>query len=124
VPLHMLGFQNQTQMPAAYAAADVLCLPSDGRETWGLVANEALASGTPITVSDAAGCAPDLTKEAGGGAAFALGDVEELAAVLSASFRVERSRPAIQQLAQSHSLAAAADGVMAAITRSDTTVGA
>lgn len=38
VPLHMLGFCNQTQMPAAYAAADVLVLPSNGEETWGLVA--------------------------------------------------------------------------------------
>ena len=48
VPLHMLGFCNQTEMPPAYAAADLLELPSDGRETWGLVANEALACGRPI----------------------------------------------------------------------------
>ena len=51
VRLHLLGFRNQTEMPAAYAAADCLVLPSDGRETWGLVANEALACGRPIVVS-------------------------------------------------------------------------
>ena len=31
------GFLNQTEMPAAYAAADMLVLPSTGRETWNLV---------------------------------------------------------------------------------------
>ena len=39
VPLHILGFCNQTEMPEAYAASDILVLPSTGRETWGLVAN-------------------------------------------------------------------------------------
>ena len=41
-------------------AADCLVLPSDYRETWGLVVNEALASGLPCIVSDACGCAEDL----------------------------------------------------------------
>jgi glycosyltransferase involved in cell wall biosynthesis len=54
------GFANQTALPAFYAAAHVLVLPSDAGETWGLVANEALACGTPIVVSDRAGCALDL----------------------------------------------------------------
>lgn len=79
VPLHMLGFQNQTEMPLAYAAADVLVLPSDGRETWGLVVNEALASGTPALVSDAVGCAPDLVDLMGPGATFRVGEVSDLA---------------------------------------------
>src|SRR5262249_21925258 len=43
-----------------YVAADCLVLPSDTRETWGLVVNEALASGLPCIVSDACGCAEDL----------------------------------------------------------------
>ena len=30
VSLHLLGFCNQTEMPAAYAAADILVLPSEG----------------------------------------------------------------------------------------------
>jgi glycosyltransferase involved in cell wall biosynthesis len=41
-------------------AADCLVLPSDHGETWGLVVNEALASGLPCIVSDACGCAEDL----------------------------------------------------------------
>jgi len=35
-------------------------LPSDFGETWGLVANEAMASGLPCVISDHCGCAEDL----------------------------------------------------------------
>lgn len=56
------GFLNQTQIPRAYAAADCLVLPSDHGETWGLVVNEAMASGVPCVVSDACGCAEDLVE--------------------------------------------------------------
>lgn len=79
IPMHLLGFCNQTEMPAAYAAADVLVLPSSGHETWGLVVNEALASGVPVIVSDAVGCAPDLMEIIGSDAVFTLGNVSELA---------------------------------------------
>ncbi len=82
MPLHVAGFQNQTELPAWYAAADVLVLPSDGGETWGLVVNEALACGTPAVVSDAVGCAPDLALDRDPGrtgAVFAVGDPAALA---------------------------------------------
>ena len=72
-------------MPACYAACDVLVLPSTGRETWGLVANEALACGRPIIVSDAVGCAPDLAADGVVGRTFPLGNYkafEAIAAVL------------------------------------------
>src|SRR5688500_3190556 len=36
------GFVNQGDLPAWYAASDALVLPSDSRETWGLVVNEAM----------------------------------------------------------------------------------
>ena len=54
------GFLNQTEISRAYVAADCLVLPSDHGETWGLVVNEAMASGLPCVVSDACGCAEDL----------------------------------------------------------------
>lgn len=54
------GFRNQSELPGLYAAMDVFVLPSDARETWGLVANEALAAGCRVLVSAEAGCAPDL----------------------------------------------------------------
>jgi len=36
VRVHFAGFKNQSELPACYAAADALVLPSDN-ETWGLV---------------------------------------------------------------------------------------
>ncbi|MFL5578379.1 MAG: glycosyltransferase family 4 protein [Gemmatimonadaceae bacterium] len=82
VEAHFLGFLNQTQLPRAYAAADLLVLPSDGRETWGLVVNEAMACGVPAVVSTAVGCYPDMIVEGETGHGFALGDVAGLAAAI------------------------------------------
>jgi glycosyltransferase involved in cell wall biosynthesis len=53
------GFLNQMEIARAYAAADCLVLPSES-ETWGLVINEAMASGVPCLVSRACGSAEDL----------------------------------------------------------------
>jgi glycosyltransferase involved in cell wall biosynthesis len=69
------GFLNQTEISRAYVAADCLVLPSDHGETWGLVVNEALASGLPCLVSDACGCAEDLVGER---FSFPLGNVDAL----------------------------------------------
>ena len=55
-----IGFLNQKEISRAYVAADCLVLPSDHGETWGLVANEAMASGLPCVISDYCGCAEDL----------------------------------------------------------------
>ena len=57
--VHFIPFQNQSRMPVVYRLGDVLCLPS-GSETWGLVVNEAMASGRSVIVSDKVGCARDL----------------------------------------------------------------
>ena len=59
-PASFAGFLNQTEVSKAYAAADVLVLPSDYGETWGLVVNEAMASGLPCIISDRCGCAEEL----------------------------------------------------------------
>ncbi len=73
-PASFAGFLNQSEISQAYVAADCLVLPSDYRETWGLVVNEALASGLPCLVSQACGCAEDLSICD----TFALGDIETL----------------------------------------------
>lgn len=82
VPVHFAGFKNQSELPGYYVGADVLVLPSDGGETWGLVVNEAMACGTPAVVSDAVGCAPDLIDPGHTGFTFAMGDVKALASAL------------------------------------------
>ena len=115
VRLDQLGFQNQTRMPAAYAAADLLMLPSDGRETWGLVCNEALACGRPILVSDAAGCAPDLATDGLAGATFPMGDLEAAGRALGTLARARPSAAAIGEKSSRYSLSAAADGVVQAL---------
>ncbi len=53
-------FLAQRQLAALLGRCDCLVLPSRYQETWGLVVNEALASGLPVIVSDRVGCAPDL----------------------------------------------------------------
>ena len=114
VPLHILGFVNQSRMPWTYAAADVLVLPSTGRETWGLVTNEALASGTPVIVSDAAGAAPDIAADGHVGRTFRGGDVDDLRAALGAVFAAPPSAAAIAAVSERFSLARAAEGILAA----------
>ncbi len=80
--VHWAGFLNQTQLPAAYIAADFLVLPSAYQETWGLVINEAMNFGLPIIVSDQVGCAPDLVEHGRNGYIFQSGNVSDLAAAL------------------------------------------
>jgi glycosyltransferase involved in cell wall biosynthesis len=82
VDLKAIGFVNQTELGRVYAIADCLVLPSDFAETWGLVVNEALATGLPVVVSDAVGCAPDLLRDGESGYMFPLGNVGRLAAAL------------------------------------------
>jgi len=76
-PVYFAGFKNQTELPAAYAAADCFVLPSVV-ESWGLVVNEAMACGLPAIVSDAAGCAPDLVVPGETGFRYPGGDAPQL----------------------------------------------
>ncbi len=86
-----LGFVNQSELPAVYAAADLLVLPSNAQETWGLVVNEAMACGTPAVVSDAVGCGPDLVDAGATGAIFPFGDIAGLAAAIDGVFSLDRA---------------------------------
>jgi glycosyltransferase involved in cell wall biosynthesis len=115
VALHMLGFQNQSDMPAVYAAADVLALPSTGRETWGLVANEALACGTPVAVSGAVGCAVDLAGDGTAGRIFPLGDPARLADLLEALIADPPPPVAIARKSAEYGVDAACHGIIQAL---------
>jgi glycosyltransferase involved in cell wall biosynthesis len=84
------GFLNQTEISRAYVAADVLVLPSDCNETWGLVVNEAMASGLPCIVSDRCGCAEDLGKFPN--ICYQCGDIDSLVAALT-SIRASQFDP-------------------------------
>lgn len=76
------GFLNQDRLGEAYAAADLLCMPSK-RETWGLVCNEAMLWGLPVVLSDQVGAGPDLVSPGVTGWTYPAGNVDELAKTLS-----------------------------------------
>lgn len=114
VPLILLGFYNQSRMPSAYAAAEVLVLPS-AQETWGLVANEAMACGRPVVVSEACGCAADLTGPGRAGVSFPTGSVQSLAAAVEAVLSGGPSPADLSRMSALYSPAAAADGIIEAV---------
>jgi glycosyltransferase involved in cell wall biosynthesis len=116
----LLGFRNQSELPAIYAAADVLVLPSDRQETWGLVINEAMAAGLPVIASDAVGCVPDLITPGVTGDRFPTGDVDALAAALRALIDDPTRGPrmaagAVARISE-YSAGRAAAGVMEAVS--------
>jgi glycosyltransferase involved in cell wall biosynthesis len=120
-PISLTGFLNQTEIPLAYVTSDILVLPSDGTETWGLVVNEAMACGLPVIVSDRVGCAPDLITDGETGFVYPCGDVAALASRLTrlASERTLASRlgEAARKRVAGYSVKEAADGLCRAVAR-------
>jgi glycosyltransferase involved in cell wall biosynthesis len=76
--VHFLGHLDVEEIPKIYAVADILVLPSL-KETWGLVVNEAMASGLPVVVTDRVGCSVDLVREGENGFIVPAGDARTLA---------------------------------------------
>lgn len=93
-----VGFLNQTAVSQAYAAADCLVLPSDERETWGLVVNEAMASDLPCIASDACGCTEDLILPISKKLTYPVGDVDALQQCMQAVI----AKPPPDRLLRSH----------------------
>jgi glycosyltransferase involved in cell wall biosynthesis len=117
MPVRFAGFLNQTEMPRAYAASDALVLPSTS-ETWGLVVNEAMASGLPAIVSDQVGCGPDLVRAGETGEVFACGAIAELASILThlaEEHLLSKLGAQAQRLVQRYSPAEAVRGTVAAL---------
>ena len=79
--VRMPGFKQYDELPEYYAGAGAFVHAST-TEQWGLVVNEAMASGLPVLVSDRCGCAADLVKEGVNGRTFDPMDVEELARLM------------------------------------------
>ena len=114
-----LGFKNQSQLPACYAAADTLILPSDGGETWGLVVNEAFACGVPAIVSDSCGCSPDLIEPGVTGFTFPMGDIATLSGVIQKMRVLKASRhdweKALENRLESFSVKSCVKGTLEAV---------
>lgn len=119
--VHLLGFRNQSELPALYAAADLLVLPSR-RETFGLVINEAMHAGLPVICSDGVGCAEDLVRPGETGLVFPRGNEDRLMACLvelchgpAAAARRERLGRAARERIQSWTFEQATAGLLGAL---------
>jgi 1,2-diacylglycerol 3-alpha-glucosyltransferase len=73
------GFKHYDELPVYYALARAFVHAST-TEQWGLVVNEAIASGLPVIVSERCGCVPQLVQ--GNGLTFGPTDEHELASRL------------------------------------------
>lgn len=113
VPAHFYGFVNQSMMPATYASADAIILPSQA-ESWGLSVNEAMACGVPAIVSDRVGCGPDLIVPGKTGATFPCGDVPALAAAIETvlAFDARTCRESLADRMEIYSPGRAAEGII------------
>ena len=92
--VQMPGFKQYGELPEYYADAGAFVHAST-TEQWGLVVNEAMASGLPVLVSNSCGCAADLVKEGENGWAFDPLDVEELARLMVKISSSEEGRSAM-----------------------------
>ncbi len=75
--VHFVGSVPYQELPAYYAAADAVVLPSRS-EVWGLTLNEAMASARPVIASEATGASVDLVKHGHTGWIAATADAASL----------------------------------------------
>ena len=95
-----LGFANQSEIPALYAAADAVVVAST-YESWGLVVNEALAAGTPVVASPTVPGAVEMAAADAGGPVRVVGDLSADAWATSCEslFAVPREQVAADAMA-------------------------
>jgi 1,2-diacylglycerol 3-alpha-glucosyltransferase len=62
--VHLPGFKQYDELPIYYALAEAF-VHASRTEQWGLVVNEAIASGLPVIVSNRCGCVPELVQDNG-----------------------------------------------------------
>jgi len=98
--IHKTGFKQYADLPVYYGLADAFIHPST-TEQWGLVVNEAMASGLPVLVSNRCGCAPDLVQEGVNGFTFDPFDVEQITQRMLQLTRMPK--PLLEEMGQASS---------------------
>jgi glycosyltransferase involved in cell wall biosynthesis len=94
--IYFAGFQDQCDLPNYYGVTDLLVLPSE-QDSWGLVVNEAMASGLPVVATQKVGAAHDLIIDGENGYVVRDNDVGALASAID---RACGSRQHLQSLGE------------------------
>jgi glycosyltransferase involved in cell wall biosynthesis len=97
--VRILGFVNQTQLPAVYGSSDLLVLPSE-YDAFGLVVNEAMLCGCPVAVTQYVGAKFDLVRDGENGFEFPCGDIGALAQIFHSYFLDQHSRTRMGEAAR------------------------
>jgi glycosyltransferase involved in cell wall biosynthesis len=92
--VQMPGFKQYEELPSYYAHAGTF-IHASTTEQWGLVVNEAMASGLPVLVSNRCGCAVDLVKNGENGWTFDPNDEELMADLMLRIASDEEKRKAM-----------------------------
>jgi glycosyltransferase involved in cell wall biosynthesis len=110
------GFRQLEELPAFYRGAGAFVHPAL-EEPWGLVINEAMASGLPVLSSRNVGAAEELVVEGGTGYLFNPESVEEMAAAMGEmagmpeAERLAMGRAAVEQVERVVPLRAFGEGI-------------
>ena len=116
-PASFAGFLNQSQISKAYAVADVVVLPSEAWETWGLVVNEATSAGVPTVVSDRCGCSEDFAAKNPYTRVFPMGDVVAMARAIEEVLALEAKPEEVTKFAEAFSPRVTAQAVAERLQR-------
>ena len=82
--VHVLGRVPDADLPAYYAAADIVALPSIARtETFGVVQLEAMAAGRPVVSTNLPTGVPWVNQDGVSGLVVPPGDVQAFAAAIA-----------------------------------------
>jgi glycosyltransferase involved in cell wall biosynthesis len=90
------GFLHREELAVHYALAACFTFPTFS-DPWGLVVNEAMASGLPIIASDIAGATPDLVRDGWNGRVVPARDLDGL---VSAMRQLAQDTEGTQRMAQ------------------------
>lgn len=80
--VHLPGAVPYDLLPAYYGQA-LAFIHASTTEQWGLVVNEAMASGLPVIISNRCGCASDLVQEGVNGFTFDPANIDQLAELMN-----------------------------------------
>ena len=99
--VHFPGFISYQDIPYWYSFAEAFIHPAL-QEQWGLVVNEAMASGLPVLVSNRCGCFPELVLEGVNGFGFDPENIDQLCDLMLRVSSDQVDRIAMGKAAQKH----------------------